>query len=288
MMNSLLSTFAVLGACALTSPLAAQVKLPKPQDRAPAKAEDLASVKVMADHDGIAPGETIHLAISFDIAPKWHIYWKNPGSGGMPTMVTVDGPDDLVIGEAMFPRPIEFQDADGMSFGYEDGTTLFVPVTAPTEFTAETIVLQVNVDYLVCKQICLMGNHTATVTLPVKRSGVRPIELPSKMQTARNQLPVSIEDTDRASASLQRDVLTIRVASDGATTATLFPDERPGVTFGEPRIRSEGDRTLVIEVPITLQPQNALGEDLVIAGLVAVGDSLDQPSYAFDMPVDSR
>jgi hypothetical protein len=42
---------------------------------------------------------------------------------------------------------------------------------------------------------------------------------------------------------------------------------------------------LLMTVPVTVEPQNSLGEPLRVAGLIGLGTELTDPSYEFEIPV---
>lgn len=37
---------------------------------------------LVADHDRVAPGQTLYFGLRQRLAPHWHSYWKNPGDAG--------------------------------------------------------------------------------------------------------------------------------------------------------------------------------------------------------------
>ena len=92
-----------------------------PQAAPGRKAEDLVRVRMLADTDIIAAGQTFHVAVVFDIAPHWHIYWKNPGDSGAATELTWRAPGNE-IGPVQWPAPQVFREAEGLltTFGYEE------------------------------------------------------------------------------------------------------------------------------------------------------------------------
>jgi DsbC/DsbD-like thiol-disulfide interchange protein len=94
----------------------------------PKSAEQLVTVRGVADVDRLVPGQAFHLAFIFTIEPGWHIYWLNSGASGGPTEIKVSGPQGFTFGKALFPRPIVLHGEEGDTYGYERQTVLFVPV----------------------------------------------------------------------------------------------------------------------------------------------------------------
>ena len=57
------------------------------------------------------------------------------------------------------------------------------------------------------------------------------------------------------------------------------------MTYDKPKIDVRADR-FVVRVSVNLDPDNALGEPMVVGGLVALGRNLDDPCYDFQLPAD--
>jgi len=136
------------------------------QNPAQEQAENVA-VEVYADVATIAPGQTFHLAMQYDIIPDWHIYWVNPGDTGLPTTLEVKAPEGFVIGPVQYPGPHRFgSEGDLVSYGYEKRATLIVEVTAPEMLKPGRMVqFDLHSDWLVCKEACLLGGADTSVTL---------------------------------------------------------------------------------------------------------------------------
>ena len=89
---------------------------------------ELVTLDASAVADAIrAPGTTM-VAVRFRIEPKWHIYWKNPGESGTPPEIRITGPEGLVAGPILWPRPVVFRNQWETTYGYADEATLLVPV----------------------------------------------------------------------------------------------------------------------------------------------------------------
>ena len=68
------------------------------------------------------------------------------------------------------------------------------------------------------------------------------------------------------------------------TSATFFPVDAPGITFGASNVTVVQDRFRVT-VPIEVKPHNARGEPMALAGLVTLGEKPDDPCYDFVIPL---
>jgi thiol:disulfide interchange protein DsbD len=243
----------------------------------------------MADVNAVTPGLTFHLAFIFDIEPGWHIYWKNAGASGGPTTISVSGPADFKIGRILYPRPHAIESEEGTTYGYEKQVVLFVEVTAPSMLTNGHITFNARVDWMVCKDVCLLG-RTSQVMHVITAEGdggkllppLHPID--PLIATTRSRLPKPLESVSNATATYADGTLTISLPAAGFSTAQFFPDQTPGVTYDSPAVSKEDDR-LVLTVPITVRPNNALGKPLRIAGTVGLGDRQTDPCYDFEIPL---
>jgi thiol:disulfide interchange protein len=133
------------------------------------------TVQAFADRDALVPGGTINLAIVAAIDDAWHIYWQNPGPmGGLPTVISWKAPPGFDIGRTMFPIPEVETDpvlkADSLVL---KGKAVFVtPLRVPENLQpGRDIELSAVVSYLACKQQCIPGKATVTLSLPVQSSG---------------------------------------------------------------------------------------------------------------------
>lgn len=139
---------------------------------APPKVADLVRGELIADTDAIVPGKAFRLGVHLRMAPRWHVYWKHPGETGLPTTVKLTLPDGFAAGEVKYPVPRRFvQPGDIVGFGYADEVMLLIDVTPPADVSPRAVAIEANVSYLVCEQVCLPGDLSLKIDLPVKTSG---------------------------------------------------------------------------------------------------------------------
>jgi thiol:disulfide interchange protein DsbD len=259
-----------------------------PQATPPRKAEDLVRVRMLADTDIIAAGQTFHIAVVFDIAPHWHVYWKNPGDSGGPTEVRLRGPDGFEIGDALYPRPLVIPDPVGITYGYEERVVLFVPVTAPASLTVGRVTFEAEIDWVVCRKVCLLGQAGAKVSVPTgghADDGAHEIADPV-LRDLFERLPRPIEDLAGSTVRFDRSASRLRVegpAQDRRSVGFL-PIDVPGVECGPPRGAVQGDR-FVLEVSVTLNPGNSQGTRPRVSGLLVLGKDEDDPCYDVEFPL---
>jgi len=127
---------------------------------------------LISEHPQIAPGLPNRLALRFDLAPDWHIYYgPNPGGIGLPTVVKWRVPEGFVVSEPAWPPPIAYIEATGhLSNVYEDELFLYVSVATPEDLgPVSSIEVGVDVDYQLCSDRCIRGRASLDLSLPVVR-----------------------------------------------------------------------------------------------------------------------
>lgn len=94
------------------------------------------------------------VGVLFDLAPGWHLYWRNPGGTGIAPALGLDVPGHTQ-GEVAWPAPLTFVEADGLftTWGYEGSVLLSVPVVRTSDATPGTIEAEPRV--LVCRTQCV-------------------------------------------------------------------------------------------------------------------------------------
>jgi len=138
-----------------------------PGKRQPVPAE-LVKVALVADTTHVRPGKKLTVAVRFDIAPGWHIYWENPGEAGLATEAAISAPAGYEVGAVRFPGPDRFQTPGetAASYGYSEAAVVSSSVAAPAR-AGEPARFSVQASWLACRDVCVRGKGTASLELPV-------------------------------------------------------------------------------------------------------------------------
>ncbi len=64
--------------------------------------------ELSADRPAAAPGESLWVALSFDLEPGWHTYWRTPGDAGEAITVNWTLPPGVTAGPLQWPTPERF------------------------------------------------------------------------------------------------------------------------------------------------------------------------------------
>lgn len=131
--------------------------------------ENLVAARLVTDVDSFQAGTPFRLGVVFRIAPKTHVYYRDPGSSGLPTEVAWTLPEGFEAGPLQYPDPERFEDVDlgDISYGYEDEVLLFSEVT-PSDAAAEsTVSFEAHATWLACMEdgLCIPGDAKLTLVL---------------------------------------------------------------------------------------------------------------------------
>ncbi len=129
---------------------------------------DHIEVELIAEHDSARPGEPLRVGLRLLPDPGWHTYWKNPGDSGLPTLLHWDLPDGMVAGKINWPYPERLPVAHMVNYGYEGEHLLPVTLDVPQELVPGTeLELVVSAEWLVCEVVCIPGDATLGIKVPV-------------------------------------------------------------------------------------------------------------------------
>ncbi len=271
--------------------------------RPPASGSDVVRASLWIVEGKVEAGEIFTLALVLEIAPSWHVYWRNPGDSGFaPTLSLTPMGGFEPVGDLAFPRPSILGNGE-IVYGYEGKVALFQRVRAPKELP-ENALIGAKAKWMACKSICLTGEAVLNLqATPVAAKMSRPTR--DIVDAARFQLPTPLSAQSVWSVESIRDQngavteLSIRgkTASklESARAITFIPDVTPGVTHGDggpiaatlEAIASGSAAT--IRIPITVDAANALGKPLRAAGLILIGDGTNASDhcYSVEVPLDA-
>lgn len=138
----------------------------------PAHAANKVTVRLVSEFSGITAGKNAHVGVLLDAPEGWHTYYKEPGDAGIPTSIKWQLPEGFSASEIEWPEPEKFSEGGLTTYGYTGETLLPVTITVPDKLAESSYNLSANVQWLVCKDICIPESQTVSIELPVGKAGI--------------------------------------------------------------------------------------------------------------------
>ncbi|MCC2113732.1 MAG: hypothetical protein KDJ16_16975 [Hyphomicrobiales bacterium] len=155
--------FALLAAAALMAPVATEAGVSDWSESFNARMRLLS-----ADGKPTAAG-TYLAGVEIALEPGWKTYWRQPGESGLPPEFDFSRSENLAAATVRYPVPKRIAEGGSVSVGYDVSPLLPVEVM-PTD-PATPVRLVVDVQYGVCKNICVPAEGSAELTIEPGSAG---------------------------------------------------------------------------------------------------------------------
>ena len=190
-------------------------KAPQQQSAAPQ-----VSAKLIAENKALTPQALTRLAVVLEPRDGWHTYWRMPGDAGLPSQFQFTTPSGFKASAPQFPLPERIVTGSLMSFGY--GAEALFPFTLdiPRQNRfGNKVTVSVKIEFLACKDLCVPGEATAQITLPLAVAA-QPSDDAPRIAQALTLVPEVVKDV--ASAEIEGTNLRIDVpATAGVVKSKL-------------------------------------------------------------------
>ncbi len=213
------------------------------------------SMHLLSDAASIRPGTTFTVGVVLTMDKGWHTYWKNPGDAGIATDIRWTLPDGLSAGQIQWPVPQKKIDpGDVLFFGYSGETMLIVPISvAATARLSSSVTLKADGSWLECEAVCIPGEGTASLTLPVRASDPEPanVAMFARYRALLPRPPADFPDLSLAIETSPASVsLRVRSASGWAKGGEpdFYPEPMADATPGRTTVTVTGD-SAVLSIP---------------------------------------
>ena len=98
----------------------------------------------------------IFFGLQYKLLSGWKTYWKSPGEGGFPQEINWEFSKNVKNIEVQWPTPKYFEILGFTSIGYEE--EVLFPLKIEIEDIAKETHINLQINYLVCEDICIPGN----------------------------------------------------------------------------------------------------------------------------------
>jgi suppressor for copper-sensitivity B len=130
---------------------------------------DFSQIRLIAVSSGAGADGVLQAGLHIRMDPGWKTYWRSPGDSGVPTIVDWSASENVTVSEIRWPLPHRLIVAGYQSFVYQDEIVL--PLVAKIDNKDKAIRLVANVDYAVCKEICVPLQAALSISLKPGQSG---------------------------------------------------------------------------------------------------------------------
>jgi DsbC/DsbD-like thiol-disulfide interchange protein len=128
---------------------------------------------LISDKSAVSPGESFVIGVQLEIKPGWHTYWPGMNDTGVaPIFHKTEASKNLTLGPVEYPAPSRYLNVGLLDHVYEGAATLLIPAkVSATAKAGERVTVEIDLEFLVCKETCIPGRSTLTIDLPVKDKG---------------------------------------------------------------------------------------------------------------------
>jgi thiol:disulfide interchange protein len=210
-------------------------------------------VQLVAPEDEIYPGGNNQIGLYFKLEPGWHVYWKNAGDAGGPPRIRWTLPDGVTAGPMQFPAPKRLPLGPLMDFGYENEVLYPIKLeVAPTAKSGKAV-LDANVDWLVCREVCIPGKAELKLTLQLSNN--KPVVLSGSgedaalMKRLASTLPQPLPANIKVAFQATQDGFRAGIQTGKReTSAQFFPADPDTIANAAPQKTTPTPKGVVVEI----------------------------------------
>ena len=104
------------------------------------------------------------IGLEYEMEPGWKTYWKSPGDGGFAQSISWENSTNVQNVNIQWPTPIEFEILGLTSLGYQND--VIFPLEIELEDELKNTYLNLHVNFLICKEVCIPGDATLFLEIP--------------------------------------------------------------------------------------------------------------------------
>jgi len=223
-------------------------------------ATDNVKARLVSETDAIAPGQSVWVALEFNIRDGWHTYWRNPGDSGQATSLAWSLPPGFSAGAIVWPTPHRFELPPLVNYGYANHAVHLVEVTAPKDLKpGGTVALKAKATWLVCSDVCIPEDANLSLNLPVQAMDAAADHADAALfAAARSELPMP--QPAPSNARLQDGQLVITLgktwgqALSQIESLAFYPYDEGSIEYGAPQIFKRSGDSVELSVKAGYQP----------------------------------
>ena len=211
------------------------------------------AVDLLAEQDGVTPGQPFTVGLHLHHFPGFHSYWQNPGMVGVATSIDWELPPGFKASGIQWPAPQHSHMGEYPCYGYERDVTLLVTITPPEEIDEKQVTLKAETMWMACSKGCFPGYETFTLTLPVTDSPAPNAAAMTLIAQARKELPISKNEVRLRPLGKPSDAtVRVRLEHPGLASAKeihFFSTDRQISSDHPQKFEKQDDGSMILTVP---------------------------------------
>ena len=124
---------------------------------------ETSKLRIISPYSQIDTKEFV-IGLEYKMEPGWKTYWKSPGDGGFPQTISWENSSNVKNVNILWPTPIEFEILGLTSLGYQNN--VIFPLTVEVKDASQDTFLNLHVNFLICKDICIPGDARIFLKIP--------------------------------------------------------------------------------------------------------------------------
>lgn len=159
--------------------------------------------------------------VQVELEEGWHTYWKAPGDAGLPPRFDWSKSTNLERADIFWPAPLAFAEAGFKTYGYQHSVDF--PFVAHWNEASKDSQLDLTLNLMVCKEICIPQTLTFTMDIPAGEAERAPLW--QYVEDAHSALPSreNLPDLKIRNAVISKEAVVIGAyAKDGLENTDIF------------------------------------------------------------------
>lgn len=129
----------------------------------------VAKARIVSNSYSAVEDSVIQIGVLIELANGWHIYWKNPGDTGIPTLIEWNVPKNFQLLNKQWPIPKAFEFDDLVSYGYENQVLFITDIILLKNDNSHIINISAKIKSLLSKDICIPFDTTVNFIIDVRK-----------------------------------------------------------------------------------------------------------------------
>lgn len=221
--------------------------------------DDVAAARLVSAGTAVDRSGHVILGLQIRLEEGWKTYWRHPGESGVPPRFSWEDSENIGAVQVQWPTPERFRAFGLNSIGYSHEVVLPLHVRVADPDAPLKVSLQL--DYMICKDICVPLSGALTVSLPGAAAAAEPTAFALLIDRYQKKVPLQIAENAKTPIRLQaiartgapgKETLKAQFVHElGFTAPDLLFDLLRDFDLGKPEMILSADRKLLeVIVPI--------------------------------------